>query len=124
MFLDVDEEKEKLEQDEVECSSVSDEAPEDVSFAKSKNDALSLLRAEQESRRLVKEKQKEKLKKIEARLTEQKSEKLKRLEALALKKLPDELLVNLSNTVPQPNKKQKKKKVEKSKAANSHLSAY
>ena len=67
-------------------ASDSDEAPDDVSFSKSKVAALSVLKAEEQFKRITKEEQKKRRQKKEALMKEQKA---KTLQSLASKRLPD-----------------------------------
>lgn len=79
-----------------EEASDSDEAPEDVPFSVSKNAALLTFKTEKQTREDAKEQVKKRRQKIEAVLKEQKEDKLKRLESLASKRLPDDLIENIS----------------------------
>ncbi len=87
----------------------SDEAPDDVPFSKAKIEALSVQRAQELVKKTTKEKQKKQRQKNEALMREQKEEKLKRLQSLASKRLPEDLVDNISAQPIQPSQNSKKK---------------
>lgn len=87
----------------------SDEAPDDVPFSKAKNEALSLRKAEELVQKLTKEKQKKRRQQNEALMREQKEDKTKRLQAIASKRLPLDLVDDVSAQPIQPSPDSRKK---------------
>lgn len=75
-----------------------DSAPEDITFKEAKNEALEQLKTVKEAVSEKKKERKEKIRKRQAILKEQKEKKLRRLAKLESKKLPEDFLLNLSDT--------------------------
>ncbi|KZS05696.1 Uncharacterized protein APZ42_031045 [Daphnia magna] len=100
-----------------EPASDSDEAPDEISFSKAKNAALSILNAEEQMKKSTKAEKKKQGQNNEARMKEQKQ---KHLQSLASKRLPNNLVDIISAQPVQFQDKEKKRiKESKSKDATS-----
>jgi hypothetical protein len=112
--------------EENDSASDSDEAPDDVSFSKSKVAALSILKAEEQFKRITKEEQKKRRQKKEALMKEQKA---KTLQSLASKRLPDNL-VDVISAQPvqqqsqQDSEKKQRKRTKSGNASSGHISIF
>nr|CAH0112894.1 unnamed protein product [Daphnia galeata] len=101
---------------ENDLASDSDEAPDDVSFSTAKVAALSVLKAEEQFKRLTKEEQKKRRQRKEAVMKEQ---KVKHLQSLISKKLPDSLVHIMSaQSIQQIQSDSKKKQTTGAKSEN------
>lgn len=108
-----------------DLASDSDEAPDDVSFSKAKCAALSVLKAEEQFKRVTKEEQKKRRQKKEALMKEQ---KVKHLQSLASKRLPDNL-VDIISAQPiqqfqQDSKKKQRMRIKSENAIHDHISIF
>jgi hypothetical protein len=112
--------------EENDSVSDSDEAPDDVSFSKSKVAALSILKAEEQFKRITKEEQKKRRQKKETLMKEQKA---KTLQSLASKRLPDNL-VDVISAQPvqqqsqQDSEKKQRKRTKSGNASSGHISIF
>lgn len=95
-----------------EPASDSDEAPDEISFSKAKNAALSILNAEEQMKKSTKAEKKKQGQNIEARMKEQKQ---KHLQSLASKRLPNNL-VDIISAQPVQFQDGKKKRIKESKS--------
>lgn len=103
-------------------TSDSDEAPDDVPFSTSKSAALSIREAEEQVKKKSKEDQKKRRQKKEDLMKEQKEEKLKRLESLASKRLPEDLVDNISSQPVKQDTARRQKKMKTQEVARVHTS--
>lgn len=78
-------------------NSDSDEAPNEVHFSKAKDEALSLQKLERAARLEIQEAMKSKKRKKEEMLIHQKEQKAQKMQMLASKRLPDEILDQVSS---------------------------
>lgn len=104
-----------------EDSDSDDEAPSDVPFSQAKDEALSLQKLERTTELEIREALKRKKQKTEAMLKLQKEQKVKKLKLLTTKKLPDDVLDNISSSSKLPLK-DKKIDLDTMKAKSSHKS--
>lgn len=126
LFFSPEDDETNLAVEENDSESDSDEAPDDVSFSKSKVAALSLLKAEEQFKRITKEEQKKRRQKKEALMKEQKA---KTLQSLASKRLPDNL-VDVISAQPvqqesqQDSEKKQRKRTKSGNASSGHISIF
>lgn len=106
-----------------EPASDSDEAPDEISFSKAKNAALSILNAEEQMKKSTKAEKKKQGQNNEARMKEQKQ---KHLQSLASKRLPNNL-VDIISAQPVQFQDGEKKRIKESKskdATSKHISSF